>query len=75
MYDARDYEILIRYSAVPGDDCYIAQVVEWPTIMAHGDSREEAAHEIQLALEGALEIALVEGLQIPRPARAALTVV
>ena len=27
-YDPRDYEIRIWYSAVPGDDCYIAQVVD-----------------------------------------------
>ena len=52
--DPRDYEIRIWYSAVPGDDCFIAQVVEWPGIMAHGDTREEAAREIQVALDGAL---------------------
>ena len=34
---------------------FVAQVVEWPGIMAHGESREEAARQIQLALEGALD--------------------
>jgi len=29
---------------------------EWPGIMAHGDTCEEAASQIQLALEGALEV-------------------
>jgi len=67
-HDPRDYEIRIRYSAVPGDDCYIARVVEWPTISAHGDTREEAAREIQVALEGALEFAEETGFPIPPPA-------
>ena len=66
--DPRDYEIRIWYSAIKGDDCYIAQVVEWPGIMAHGDTREEAAHEIQLALEGALEVAIEIGMTPPAPA-------
>lgn len=57
MHNPRDYEIRIRWSGVAGDECYIAQVVEWPTIMAHGETREAAAREIQLALEGALEVA------------------
>ena len=54
-HEPRDYETRIWYSAVKGHDCYIAQVLEWPSIMAHGDRREQAAHEIQVALEGALE--------------------
>ncbi|MGI9171872.1 MAG: type II toxin-antitoxin system HicB family antitoxin [Chthoniobacterales bacterium] len=69
-HDPRDYEVRIWYSAVPGDDCFIAQIVEWPSIMAHGDSREEAAREIQLALEGALEVATDVGIQPPAPALA-----
>ena len=65
--DPRDYEIRIWYSASKGDDCYIAQVVEWPGIIAHGDTREEAAHEIQFALEGALEVAVETGITPPVP--------
>jgi predicted RNase H-like HicB family nuclease len=68
--DPRDYEIRIWYSAEKGDECFIAQVVEWPGIMAHGDTREEAAHEIQLALEGALETATKVGIEPPAPALA-----
>ena len=66
--DSRDYEIRIWYSAEKGDECFIAQVVEWPGIMAHGNTREEAAHEIQLALEGALEVAAEQGIKPPAPA-------
>ena len=68
--DPRDYEIRIWYSAEKGDECFIAQVVEWPGIMAHGDTREEAARQIQLALEGALEVAAEKGIKPPAPALA-----
>ena len=68
--DPRDYEIRIWYSAEKGDECFIAQVVEWPGIMAHGATREEAARQIQLALEGALEVAAEEGIKPPAPALA-----
>ncbi len=63
--DARDYEIRIWYSAEKGDECFISQVVEWPGIMAHGDTREEAARQIQLALEAALGIAAERGVKPP----------
>ena len=72
QHDPRDYEIRIWYSATKGDECFIAQVIEWPGIMAHGDTREEAAREIQLALEGALEFAAEKGVQPPLPAMAHL---
>jgi len=61
------YEIRIWYSAEKGDECFIAQVVEWPGIMAHGDTREEAARQIQLALEGALESPRNKVSNHPRP--------
>ena len=69
--DPRDYEIRIWYSSVPGDDCFIAQVVEWPDLMAHGTTREEAAREIQVVIELALELAADHGVQIPEPIRVA----
>jgi predicted RNase H-like HicB family nuclease len=67
--DPRDYEIRIWYSSVPGDDCFIAQVVEWPDLKAHGASREEAAREIQVAIELAIELAQEDGTPIPEPSR------
>ena len=68
--DPRDYEIRIRYWAEKADECFVAQVVEWPGIMAHGDTREEAARQIQLALEGALQVAAERGIKPPAPALA-----
>lgn len=53
--DSKNYEIRIWYSPEPGDECYIAQVPDMPGIMAHGDTREQAAHEIQIALGLALQ--------------------
>lgn len=70
MHNARDYEIRIRYSAAPGDECYIAEVSEWPGITAHGDTREQAAHEIQRALELALGSARDAGVEAPEPSLA-----
>ena len=67
--DPRDYEIRIWYSTEKGE-CFVAQVVEWPGIMAHGGTREEAARQIQLALEGALEVAAEQGIKPPSPALA-----
>jgi predicted RNase H-like HicB family nuclease len=52
---AKDYEVRIWYSEVPGDDCYVAQVNDMPGVMAHGDSPEAAAKEIQEALRLALD--------------------
>jgi len=66
-HEPRDYEIRIWYSPESGDECFVAQVVEWPGIMAHGDTREAAAHEIGLALSGALEFAMETGAAIPEP--------
>lgn len=74
MNDSRDYEIRISYSAVKGDECFVAQVVGWPGIMAHGDTREAAAHEIQIALELALDFAHERGVEPPAPARHAAMV-
>jgi hypothetical protein len=37
-------------------------------IMAHGDTREEAARQIQLALDGALQVAAQRGIKPPAPA-------
>jgi hypothetical protein len=39
-------------------------------IMAHGETREEAARQIQLALDGALEVAAERGIKPPAPALA-----
>ncbi|KXU35566.1 hypothetical protein AXK11_06150 [Cephaloticoccus primus] len=67
VIDPRDYEMHIWYSPIKGDECFIAQVVEWPDVMAHGDSFEEAARELTSALSSVLEIWLEAGRPIPLP--------
>lgn len=64
---ARDYEIRIWYSPAPGDECFVAQVTEMPGIMAHGATREEAAREINVALDLALSVAAEAGEAPPAP--------
>jgi len=59
------HEIRIWYSAAPGDECFVAQVVDLPGIMAHGASREAAAREIPLALD----LALATGFAADAPAQ------
>jgi len=62
-----DYEVRIWYSARVGDECFVAQVVGWPSIMAHGDTHEEAAREIRDALTLALKVSIKHGNPIPDP--------
>ena len=57
-----------KRSAVASRD--VGTSSQWPGIMAHGDTREEAAREIQLALDGALESAAESGIKPPAPALA-----
>lgn len=71
MQNARDYEIKLWYSPEAGDECWVAQAVEWPTITAVGDTAEDAAREIQAALGLALLSARDAGIEPPVPARLA----
>jgi predicted RNase H-like HicB family nuclease len=71
MHDPKDYEIRLFYSADPGDECWIAHPVVWPSISAVGDTAEEAAREIQVALRLALQSADDAGIEPPAPARLA----
>jgi predicted RNase H-like HicB family nuclease len=47
------------------DDCWIADVPDLKYCSAHGDTVEEAAHEIQIALAAWLEVAAESGIPIP----------
>lgn len=67
QHNPNDYEIHIWYSHEKGDECFIAEVIEWPTITAWGNTREEAAREIQIALELALGSAADAGIVPPAP--------
>ena len=65
--DPNDYEVRIWYSPELGDECFVAQVLALPGIMAHGETREEAAREIQTALQLALDTYAAIGEPPPTP--------
>ena len=64
------YAVRIWYSAEAGDECFVAQVQDMPGIMAHGETREEAAREIEAALTGALAIYAEDDVAPPPPKNA-----
>ena len=49
------------------DDCWIANVPDLRTCSAHGDTPAEALSEVQIAMEGWLEVARESGFAIPEP--------
>ena len=49
------------------DGCWIANVPDLKTCSAHGDNPEEALAEVQIAMEGWLEVAKELGMPIPQP--------
>ena len=71
--EARDYEVRIWWSA--RDAAFVAQCTEFAHISAVGDTREEAAREIQVALELVIEWAREEKLTLPEPVKHAETAV
>ena len=61
----RDYHINVFYSEE--DECYIADIPDLKYCSAHGDTPEEALHEVLIAKDGWLEVAHEEGVPIPEP--------
>jgi len=59
------YEVLIYWSKEDG--CYVAEVPELPGCMAHGDSNEEALHNVNEAVELWIETSKDHGDKIPEP--------
>jgi antitoxin HicB len=59
------YSINIHWS--DEDECFVALVPEFPGLSAFGDTREEAAEEAQVAIEGFLEMYEDVGHEIPEP--------
>jgi predicted RNase H-like HicB family nuclease len=49
------------------DDCWIANVPDLRSCSAHGETPEEALAELQIAIEGWLEVARECGMTIPEP--------
>lgn len=68
MSTINHYNITIRWSAE--DECFIAEVPALPGVTADGDTIEEAAREIRIALEAALEPLETRGFPLPEPDQA-----
>ncbi len=60
------YSIYIQYDNV--DKIYIASIPELQGCMAHGETKEEALKELEIACELWLETARELGKEIPQPA-------
>jgi predicted RNase H-like HicB family nuclease len=61
----KDYHINVFYSEE--DESYIADIPDLKYCSAHGDTPEEAMHEVLIAKQAWLEVAREEGLPIPEP--------
>lgn len=61
----KDYAFVMFYSEE--DHCWVADVPDLKYCSAFGDTPEEAAKEIQVAIRGWLESAKINGTPIPKP--------
>ena len=59
------YEVVIRWD--DEDACFIARAPELPGCMAHGDTYDEALHNIRGAMDAWLDVARELGRPIPLP--------
>ena len=64
-FEPKDYEIRVWWSEE--DDAFLAQVVDMPGIMTHGDTPEEAARENYVALQLGLDCLRDKGKKPPSP--------
>ena len=60
-----EYSIFIQYD--PTDQIFVASIPELPGCMAHGETREQALEEIDIAKNLWIETAKEEGLPVPEP--------
>jgi len=49
------------------DNCFISTIPEFEGLSAHGETREEAIQEAQIALEGFIEVIEEDGDEVPEP--------
>jgi predicted RNase H-like HicB family nuclease len=61
----KDYYIIVFYSE--DDKAYIADIPDFEMCSAHGDTPEEALHEVLIAKEAIIDTMRERGLPIPEP--------
>lgn len=59
------YALVLRWSEADGG--YLAHFAELPTVVAFGDSREDALAELEVAASAALEVLIESGHPVPVP--------
>lgn len=59
------YSFWVQYSEE--DKSYLAFIYELPSITAHGDTPNEALKEVQIALQGVIELSEEIGVEPPKP--------
>lgn len=60
-----DYHINVFYSAE--DECYIADIPDFPMCSAHGETPEEALREVLIARDAIIDVMKQAGQPIPEP--------
>jgi predicted RNase H-like HicB family nuclease len=61
----KDHYIIVFYS--DEDEAYIADIPDFEMCSAHGETPEEAVHEVLIAKRGIIESMRDRGLPIPEP--------
>jgi predicted HicB family RNase H-like nuclease len=64
-YEAKEYSYNVAWS--DEDEAFLGRVVEFPSLAAHGDTLEDALHEINQVVELVLEDLAENGEPIPEP--------
>lgn len=59
------YSCIVQWS--DEDDVFIASIPELPGVLAHGDSHEDAVHEVNVAVGLALKVLAEDGQPVPKP--------
>ena len=60
-----EYSIFMQYD--PQNNLYVASIPELPECVAHGETKEQALKEIEIAKELWIETAKEDGEEIPKP--------
>lgn len=60
-----EYSVFMQYD--PQDHIYVVSIPELPGCMAHGETREEALKEIDIAKKLWIESAIEDGQPVPAP--------
>ncbi len=62
---SKHYSYSVNWS--PEDEVYVATVVEWPSLAAHGDSPEGALRELRLVVATCITECEQDGEEYPEP--------